>query len=631
MAFVSLARGRPAAAARLRPSRQMLLAALGAVAALAAIDLAGNPGHLSSLIGDTDDAVRLIEVRRLLAGTGWTDMALPTIGAPQPLLSHWSRLVDAPLAALITLLTLVVGSAMAELATRALWPLLLLFGLCLTLARAAAAAASAGAHAPALALAHGESAEDDSGARRAALIAVALAATSLSGVHQFLPGRIDHHNAMILLTVTGLLLLIRGLDEPRLGGPAGGALALALAIGYEPMALIVAALGVHGAVVLVTRRGERALLSSAIWLFATLAAVLVATNAPADLLVARCDALSLNLVLLAGACASGVWLVTAGPLSNRPLWLRLGGLAISATAGLAAYGTAGPQCLAGPFGGLDPSIRRLLLDEVMETQPWTWQLQTAPVPAAAFALSALIGLGAAWQLWRRQRHIGPALLLATLALAVALGLWQIKLIPYATFLAVVPTAVVIAKLQPPAGLSPVAWRIAAVLAASQVMSVTWAPALVAQARAVDEDFARLAHRAQHCLESDSIRPLAGLPPGLVLAERDLGPYIAALTPHRVVAAPYHRLDKSLLAHDRIMAAETGAAQDGLRALGVGYVAICPDLLPRSPAALAAPNAPRLGLYAALLHAHVPSYLEAVPLSGETPLRVWRLRPPGADN
>ena len=52
-------------------------------------------------LGDTDDAARLVSVRELLAGARWFDTTLPRIGAPEPLVSHWSRLIDAPLGVMI--------------------------------------------------------------------------------------------------------------------------------------------------------------------------------------------------------------------------------------------------------------------------------------------------------------------------------------------------------------------------------------------------------------------------------------------------------------------------------------------------------------------------------------------------
>src|SRR5262249_39141269 len=70
----------------------------------------GGPGpSLSDSLGDTDDAVRLVSARELLAGASWFDTTLPRIGAPDPLVSHWSRLIDAPLAAMIAAFSPLLG------------------------------------------------------------------------------------------------------------------------------------------------------------------------------------------------------------------------------------------------------------------------------------------------------------------------------------------------------------------------------------------------------------------------------------------------------------------------------------------------------------------------------------------
>src|SRR4029453_8251528 len=75
--------------------------ALLATAFLLVATLSGPGPSLSDWLGDPDDAVRLISVRELLAGAPWFDTTLPRIGAPEPLFSHWSRLIDLPLAGLI--------------------------------------------------------------------------------------------------------------------------------------------------------------------------------------------------------------------------------------------------------------------------------------------------------------------------------------------------------------------------------------------------------------------------------------------------------------------------------------------------------------------------------------------------
>ena len=69
--------------------------ALLATVFLVVATLAGPGPSLSDWLGDTDDAVRLVTVRELLAGAPWFDTTLPRIGAPEPLVSHWSRLIDA--------------------------------------------------------------------------------------------------------------------------------------------------------------------------------------------------------------------------------------------------------------------------------------------------------------------------------------------------------------------------------------------------------------------------------------------------------------------------------------------------------------------------------------------------------
>src|SRR5689334_9194986 len=72
--------------------------ALLATAFLVIATLVGPGPSLSDWLGDTDDAVRLVTVRELIAGAPWFDTTLPRIGAPAPLVSHWSRLIDLPLA-----------------------------------------------------------------------------------------------------------------------------------------------------------------------------------------------------------------------------------------------------------------------------------------------------------------------------------------------------------------------------------------------------------------------------------------------------------------------------------------------------------------------------------------------------
>jgi hypothetical protein len=77
----------------------------------------------------TDDAMRLVEVRDFLAGQGWFDLTQYRLSPPDGVATHWSRLIDVPLAALIRAGEILAPSALAERVAVIIWPagLLLLY------------------------------------------------------------------------------------------------------------------------------------------------------------------------------------------------------------------------------------------------------------------------------------------------------------------------------------------------------------------------------------------------------------------------------------------------------------------------------------------------------------------------
>ena len=156
-----------------------------------------------------------------MSGASWFDLTLPRFGGAHPLVSHWSRLIDVPLAGLLSGFEIFLPADKAELVVRALWPLLVFWAFVYLLAREA----------------------QIHGGRTAALLSIPLTVTCIIGIVQFLPGRIDHHNAMILGAVIGILRLARSFDDPRAGWSAGVLLGLGTAVGYEALALTAASLG----------------------------------------------------------------------------------------------------------------------------------------------------------------------------------------------------------------------------------------------------------------------------------------------------------------------------------------------------------------------------------------------------
>ena len=141
-------------------------------------------------LGDTDDNMRMMQVRALLGGQDWFDLRQYRLNPPFGANIHWSRFVDLPLAGLILLLRPFVGGADAERAAVTIAPmipmLLLLFSLALTCRR----------------LIH-------RAAYPRAFVALFFANSAMG---MFMPNRIDHPGWQLAL----LALAIAGLaDESR--------------------------------------------------------------------------------------------------------------------------------------------------------------------------------------------------------------------------------------------------------------------------------------------------------------------------------------------------------------------------------------------------------------------------------
>jgi hypothetical protein len=166
-------------------------------------------GQTAESLLDTDDAMRLVQMRAWLAGQGWFDLHNARIEPPGGYDSHWSRLVDAGLAGLL-LLFQYFDPQSAERLMRAWWPLLWLLP------------TIAGMTAIAWRIA----------GREAAVVALLLALAGVLAYQQFTPGRIDHHNVQIALALLVAAATVWS-DRKRWTAAAAGALTgLAFAVGF---------------------------------------------------------------------------------------------------------------------------------------------------------------------------------------------------------------------------------------------------------------------------------------------------------------------------------------------------------------------------------------------------------------
>lgn len=577
--------------------------ALAALVVFALMEVWAEPLRLLTGLGDSDDATRLITVREFIAGAPWFDTSLPRIGAPDVLVSHWSRLVDLPLALLAGAFGLFLSRDAAEMAVRAVWPLAVFLPLLLVLARHAALSAG----------------------RAAAILALGFAVYAHSGVVQFAIGRIDHHNVMIAATVSGILLLSESFRTPRHGVAAGVLLGLSTAVGYEALVLTLLALIAAGLIGCWTGRLEA--VQKTTWAFAaTLLLAIVMTIAPESWLKITCDALSPNLAVLALGGAVGMSLAGRFQLD----WCgRMAMAALPMVPAMALFAAIEPACLAGPFGQVDPEVARLWLSDVQEVQSILQYAVGNPLSAGQFMFAAAMALAIALMNLRNRMTEGGVFSVTMLVLATLLACWQIKLMPYATFLGVPALAIFVARLRPPQGMSLLSVRLLGFLLLNQhtvlLPLMLAAPLFQPAPEPASPPAAAMSTRVveiiapARCLESAEVRPLASLPPGLVVTDADFGPFIVALTGHRVLSAPYHRLDKAILETEAIKSAGPAEAKRRLDAIGADYVAICTPFKPK--------NASTATL-AGLLHAgQSPDFLEPVRLSQPSLYKVWRIRRP----
>jgi hypothetical protein len=553
----------------------------------------------AEMLGDTDDAMRLVQVRELLAGRSWFDLHEPRLQPPFGHDTHWSRLIDGGLAGLFILFHAFTDTAQAEHLMRVVWPLLWLIP------------AMGGALLLAWRL----------GGRPAAFVALLLLLFGLPAFTQFRPGRIDHHDVQITLAVLTLAAAIWS-DRARWAAWTAGAMSgLALAIGLEGLAFI----AIAGALMATryVRDGHAAAALSRYGLALAMSTTFVffVSIAPKLWLQTACDAMAVNWV--APALAGGLILAAAGRCSAAGWGLRAALLAVAAGLAIGLFIALEPRCLHGPLAMVDPELKPIWLAHVSEAQSLFAVMQKSPLSGYAFAAYPMAALIAAAMLARDKavrRDSGFLFLLAALIVSSVMTLIAIRAASYALWFGIPFVAAAFPRIYERLGLKT--------LPAKALITLPFTPILlsVGVIALVDTVGGAAARNDEHeadalCFEStNSYQPLAHLAPGLVVADIDYGPFVLALTPHAVLAAPYHRMSYGILTSHRIFASPPEEARDLLRAAQAGYVMICGS---RGPKNLSATDTER-SFWAQLRDGRIPAWLEPIPVAG--PLRVYRLKP-----
>jgi hypothetical protein len=532
---------------------------------------------VASRLASPDDAMRLVQVRDFLSGGSWFYPIEPRMGLDGNYLSHWSRLIDAPIALLIRLF--------GEQAALTIWPLLMLLAI---MGASVAIAARLGG-------------------RSAGLIAALFGALCLAGFAQLRPGVIHHHNAQMAASLIFFALTLAAPASRRAALAAGAFFALSLALGLESLPVLAVGLAGLALRFIVAPETVRTLIPLGFSIALSSLLIYGATVPPARWLVTECDALAFNMLGL--AVIGGLGLVMTGWIAPASLWRRAALLSVTGACAVGFFIASDRSCMAGPYGHFDPALWPVWIDYVSEMFSLQHFASIEPAGAAFYFAFPAIGVAATMLLLRQNRSADALIVVAVFIVCVIVAALHVRGAFYANWYAVPIVAAACAR----ALRSPLVTALTlALLNPTTVTTIAIAAAPAAgTADAIQRDAGR-------CFDSSAYRALAALPPGLVLAQLDLAPYVLALTPHRVVMGPYHRLDRDLLMARRLVAGPPEAAEALLRAAGVAYVVDCKELTDRF--------ADTPGSFRSALTAdNAPPYLVRI-AAPDSPLMMWRLSP-----
>jgi hypothetical protein len=239
------------------------------------------------------------------------------------------------------------------------------------------------------------------------------------------------------------------------------------------------------------------------------------------------------------------------------------------------------------------------------------------------AAAAALLLAVRWRKWDRPTLLAAALM--GVAAVAAAHAWRME--DYAFWFGIPTLAAAIGWL------SGVVWRGALVttMAASLVLSpmllavgldeglkLIPAKPAAAQARGAAKPAANKPDISDECFEVRAYGPLATLPPGVVLGEVDLGPFILAHTRDSVLAAPYHRMSWGIWKAYEALGGPSSLAQARLKALNVAYVADCQlNPLRVNPK----------GFEGDLRRGHIPDWMERLTAPNQI-IQIYRMKSQG---
>ncbi len=561
----------------------------------------------SGSLSDPDNYLYLVQAMDLLKGQNWFDLIQHRMNPPDGTVVHYSRLLSGLYAGATAILWPFISLPKAAFAAALVLPPIFLAFLLFALEMTART------------LVH-----KDWGGLTAYVIFFSGCVLS-----KFMPGYIDHHGPVILLSTTAFFFIVQTVKNPtdfRMPLTAGACLALGMALSLETIAILIPlTLGMGLWAISQSHKSARSAAVFALTLFAFSAAFLFATQTPTQALTPRIDIYSIPYVLLTAyiaPCFIGIYAVAKKPLALR---LTVGGILAAACGYL--FLCHFPELLKGPYSGVPDEIARMIFAIAPESWPIvregiSWNKIVFPLLCPTIAIWASLYM--IWQTRRLADRWLWGMLAATQTISVLLAaFYQMRLLYFAYTFAALPLAAIACRDWQTTS-SPI--RLKRLISKARFAFVLIVIPLSALAAGkYDNDYQGTAAKdgktsAEANCNMATVAQVLNDPfiygdrSRIIINSINEGPEIIYLTPHKVLAGPYHtNVGGNFDAAHFFSASNPNEAKEIARRRNAELVVFCPSRLEMR--IYENPDAPSLARQ--IVNGHIPVWLKPVqfPTSG----------------
>ena len=574
----------------------LLCCALIALIAISGV-INGSFGHIGR---DSDDGMRLVQIRDFLGGQNWFDSIQYRMGSVSGTEMHWSRLIDLPIIILIKFFDIFLPYAQAEALAISVWPpitsIFVMIGMF-----------AGGRHL---------------GGPKAAWFAAFVTAVFVVLNFRFQPGAIDHHNIQI-----GLLCISIGyaLDpETRVKSFVICAFTLALSfmIGIE-VYIFSAVICLFIAVLWAVKGAEcqKAIIAFGLTLAITTLIGFFALIARQQYQTIQCDAFSFPAMI--GLALGGAGLaINAAFLSQKSFQFRVAALILLGVISALILLRIAPECTSNPLSVLPADVKLLWLDQIKEartifTADDAWYFLVPKLIGGAIVSLIIVGL----KIKNREKVLQFGLLAVLLLVAIFMTIYQIRFFPFAQFFAVFGFSVWIADLlllKDSNGNRSVAYLGALGLA----LPFVWALPDVFFGPPIPDE----TNAPQDCYSDVAMDYLKTLPTGRISATENGGYRILSETDHSALTGNYHRNIHGISQTIKIF---TGSADDAKAVLEkekIDYLYFCSVTQESNVLRDHNPN----GLMADLFKDNIPDYLTLLQSLQDQTVKIYAFTPNRTD-